>query len=239
MIRALYTAASGMMIETQRVDVMANNLANAQTPGFKAIDLVRSSKAPTAGGLGTDVQTVFTRQFHDAKPGTLRPTGLPFDFALSGEGYFAVETKGGVAYTRNGHFRHHADGRLTDGADNPVLGEKGPIRLPSLSEVTTAEDGTVYANGKVVDRLKVVAFENPGQLRPAGSSLLYPAPAAATKPAEATVVGETLEESNVSSMSEMARMVETLRAFESYQKVIQTVMDEVTGEAVQRLGRLA
>jgi flagellar basal-body rod protein FlgG len=239
MIRALYTAASGMMVESQKLDVLTNNLANGQTPGFKALDLVRASQAARPAVPRSDIQTAFAEQFHNPTPGQLRPTGVPFDFALEGDGYFAVETKGGTAYTRNGHFRRHADGRLTDGADNPVLGQKGPIRLPSTADVTIAEDGTLFADSKRVDRLKIVGFADDRTLRSAGASLLYPTAAATPETPDARVVGQTLEDSNVSTVSEMARMVEATRAFESYQKVIQTVMDDITGAAVNRFGRVA
>ena len=239
MIRALYTAASGMMVESQKLDVLTNNLANGQTPGYKAVDLVRASQSAGPAVPRSDIQTAFAEQFHSPVPGQLRPTGVPFDFALEGTGYFAVETKGGTAYTRNGHFRRHADGSLTDGAGNAVLGQKGPVQLPNTADVTVAEDGTLFAGSKRVDRLKVVEFADPRTLRSSGASLVYPTAAAVPEASEARVLGGTLEDSNVSTVSEMARMVEATRAFESYQKVIQTVMDDITGAAVNRIGRVA
>jgi flagellar basal-body rod protein FlgF len=239
MIRAMYTAASGMIAESLRVDLMASNLANVSTTGFKGAGVVRGSQRPTYASLATDVQTGYVGQYADQTPGSLRPTGVTMDFALDGEGFFEVQTPGGPAYTRNGHFHAEPDGSVKDVRGNRVMGENGPLMLPPGAQVLVAGDGTVSADGKVVDKLSLKNFPDARTLRTAAGGLFYGPPGATPEAAQPYVAQETLEDSNVSPMAEMAHMVETLRAFESYQKVITTVMDDVTGAAVRQLGRLA
>lgn len=236
MIRALYTAASGMMVESRKMDLLAHNLGNVQTPGFRSSGLVRR-EVPT-GGTATDVQTAQAEHFLDPSSGPLRTTGRPLDLAVDGEGFFAVETQGGVAYTRNGGFALRADGLLVDRSGNPVLGEAGPVRVPGPGEVQVGSDGTLRVEGRRVDRLRLETFQDAQALRPAGASLYYPVAGARAVPADnGRVVQGALEGSNLDGVAGMTRMVETLRAFEAYQKAIQTV-DEATSQAV-RLGRVA
>jgi len=236
MIRALYTATSGMMVESRRMDVLAQNLANVQTAGYRGGDFVRWS-VPGAG-TATDVQTASADPFFDNGVGPLRTTGRSLDLALEGEGYFLVETAAGEAYTRNGSFRLRANGGVEDASGHPLMGEQGPLVIPEGAEMLVAEDGTVFANGDAVDRLRVAAFDGIGALRPAGGSLYYPTAGGVAREVEPHVLQGSLEGANVNGVTEMTRMVETLRAFEAYQKVIQTVMDDVTSQAV-RLGRVA
>ncbi|MBI5017389.1 MAG: flagellar hook-basal body protein [Deltaproteobacteria bacterium] len=239
MIRAAYTAASGMIAESQRLDLMAYNLANVSTAGFKGAGVVRQSQRPTFPAVATDVQTAPAGQYQDPSAGSLRPTGVALDFALEGDGYFEVRTAGGPAYTRNGHFRVTPDGSLTDARGNLVLGETGPLKVASADTIAVSEDGTVSADGKRVDRLSLRKFSNTDELRSSGAGLFFPAAGTVAESATPRVAQQTLEDSNVSTMAEMGHMIETLRAFESYQKVITTVMDDVTGQAVRQLGRLA
>jgi len=236
MIRALYTATSGMMVESRRMDVLAQNLANVQTPGYRGGDFVRRSDP--GAGTTTDVQTKSAQPFLDGAVGPLRATGRPFDLALEGEGYFLVQTPAGEAYTRNGSFHVTRGGEVQDAAGHAVLGEKGPVEIPNEAEFQVGTDGTVFADGTAVDRLRVEAFDGLGALRPAGGSLYYAVAGNTPRQVEPEVVQGSLEGANINGVTEMTRMVETLRAFESYQKVIQTVMDDVTSQSV-RLGRVA
>jgi flagellar basal-body rod protein FlgG len=236
MIRALYTATSGMLVESRRMDVLAQNLANVQTPGYRGGDFLRKS-VPSAGTT-TDVQTAPAEPFLDGTVGPLRATGRDLDLALEGEGYFLVQTQAGPAYTRNGNFQRQMDGSVTDAAGHPLLGRRGPLTIPDGAEVQVGADGTVSAGGRTLDQLRVEAFDGLGGLRPAGGSLYYPASGSVARTVEPQVAQGSLEGPNVNGVTEMTRMVETLRAFEAYQKVIQTVMDDTTSQTV-RLGRVA
>lgn len=244
MIRALYTATSGMMVEARRLDLTSQNLYFAQTPGFKAARVLRAAEVATDPTLPADVQTTLGGQFVDPSPGPLRTTGKPLDLALEGDGFFAVRTTGGVAYTRDGRFHRGGDGGVMTVRGDRLLGEGGPIRFPEDAPpdapVEVETDGTLRVSGKVIDRMQIQDFPGYRGLQAAGGSLYYPTGATAPQPAAGAMVRQgTLEDANSSTVTEMTTTIETLRAFESYQKVIQTVMDDLTGEAVRRLGRVA
>lgn len=224
------------------MDLMAANLYYAQIPGFKARSVLRASEEPTAGALSTDVQTVETGEFADPSPGESLPTGKPLDLALDGDGLFAVQTPGGTAYTRDGRFRKNAQNLVVDGMGDPLLGEDGPIRFPdkagSDAAVSVEKDGTISVDGAVVGRLKIRDFPGYRGLKAAGGSLLFPTGAAQPQPSKARVLEGVLERANTSAAYEMTKTIDSLRAFESYQKVIQTI-DETTGEAVRQIGHVA
>src|SRR3954452_23404777 len=143
MERGLYIAASGMVAEMVRQDQIANDLANASTPGYKADrstqrsfgDLLLSNtvNGQTVGplGLGAEIDSIRT----DTSAAPLRETGEPLDFAVQGDGWFGIQTPQGVRYTRNGQFALSPQGTLIDGMGNQVIGRNGPIRA--------ARDGTV------------------------------------------------------------------------------------------------
>jgi len=138
MERGLYIAASGMLAETARQDQLANDLANASTPGYKAdrvsqrsfgdLMLSNSSDGSTVGPLGQGA--AIDKQETDLRPQALRDTGQPLDLAVTGDGYFGVQTKQGVRYTRNGSFSADAQGKLVDQLGNQVLGKGNqPVKI--------------------------------------------------------------------------------------------------------------
>ncbi|MFN8535293.1 MAG: flagellar hook-basal body protein [Dehalococcoidia bacterium] len=176
MLRAMYTSASSLLRMQKRQEVIAGNLANATTTGFRA-DAVQAEgfasvlqgqvnglePGPAAnvfgadwiGLIGTGVQP--DRFVIDTRPGPLRQSDNPLDLALGGPGFFAVQTADGIGYTRDGSFSRSANGQLVTGQGNPVLGADGPIVLgPSAFQV--ARDGTVVQDRQVVGRLQVVDF---------------------------------------------------------------------------------
>jgi flagellar basal-body rod protein FlgG len=243
LIRALYTAASGMMIEARKLDTVSKNLFYVQTPGFKATRELRAARGPTTAELPSDVQVRLEAEFVDGTPGQFRMTGKELDLAIEGDGFFTVETPGGTAYTRDGRFRRSADGVVRDGSGNALLGEGGPIRFPAGAtidaRVEVTETGMFRVDGADVDRIALADFPGYRGLKQAGGSYFFATGTDEPRPSSAHVVQRTLEDANVSGVAEMTRTVETLRAFESYQKIIQSVMDETTGEAVRRIGRVA
>ncbi|MBI5445544.1 MAG: flagellar hook-basal body protein [Deltaproteobacteria bacterium] len=243
MIRALYTAASGMMVEARRLDLVSKNLFHVQTPGFKATRELRASRGPTTPELPSDVQVRLEGEFVDASPGQFRPTGRDLDLAIEGNGFFTVETPGGTAYTRDGRFRKGPDGVVRDGNGNALLGQGGPIRFPADAgpdaQVEVDGNGALRVGGIEVDLIALADFPGYRGLRQAGGSYFFAAGGANSQPSKGRVLQRTLEDANVSGVAEMSRTIETLRAFESYQKMIQSVMDETTGEAVRRIGRVA
>jgi flagellar basal-body rod protein FlgF len=227
MDRGLYIAASGMLAEQIRQDQIANDLANASTPGYKAdrtsqhtfgaLLLASSETGATVGTQSTAVQV--DRIVTDFSPAPARETGEALDFAISGDGFFAVQTPNGVRYTRNGQFTLDAQNRLVTAQGDPVLDSAGrPIA------------GT---NG-VVDprRVGIVNLTNP---RKEGNSLIAGTPAGA---AAGTVRAGALEGSGADAARSMVDMISSMRAFEAGQKVIQTI-DETLGKAVTQVGAVS
>ena len=237
MIEGLYTAASGMAAHQVKLEVLANNLANADTVGFKA-DLVTivlsdtaannlSGAAPGAGGV------IPVARGLDPSPGILKSTGNPLDLAIVGAGLFGVETPQGVRYTRAGSFTRDANGFLVTPQGYRVLGSGGPVRLP--------EEGLrVDARGQLADggTLRIVAGPNTAGLVKVGANLFAVAEGASHPPdlPEATVVQGHLETSNVNVVRTMVEMLVTLRTYEAYQKTIQA-LDQTAGQAAGELGR--
>jgi flagellar basal-body rod protein FlgF len=224
MDRGLYIAASGMLAEQIRQDQIANDLANASTPGYKGdrtaqrsfgdLLLANSTSGAAVGRQSTAVQVDAIETDFSARPS--RETGEPLDFAITGEGFFAVQTAQGVRYTRNGQFTLDPQGRLVTAQGDPVLDTAG--------RAITATDGKVDAR-----RLGVVALTNP---RKEGDSLVTGTPAGA---AAGTVRSGALESSGADAARSMVDMIASMRAFEAGQKVIQTI-DETLGQAVSKVG---
>jgi flagellar basal-body rod protein FlgG len=224
MDRGLYIAASGMLAEQIRQDQIANDLANASTPGYKGdrtaqrsfgdLLLANSTNGNAVGRQSTAVQVDNVET--DFSPRPSRETGEPLDFAITGEGFFAVQTAQGVRYTRNGQFTLDPQGRLVTAQGDPVLDTAG--------RAITSTDGKVDPR-----RLGVVALTNP---RKEGDSLVTGTPAGA---AAGTARAGALESSGADAARSMVDMIASMRAFEAGQKVIQTI-DETLGQAVTKVG---
>ena len=228
MERGLYIAASGMLAEQVRQDQIANDLANAATPGYKAdrtsqagfgeLLLANSATGATVGPQGTAVQVSAVETDFTPKPA--KDTGEPLDFAIVGEGFFAVQTANGTRYTRNGQFTADAQGRLVTAQGDPVLGRGGRAL-------------TVGADGRVDPRnLEVVALRNP---RKDGDSLVTGTPGGT---AGGQVRAGALEASGADAARSMVDMIASMRAFEAGQKVIQTI-DETLGKAATQVGAVS
>lgn len=223
MERGLYIAASGMVAEQMRQDQIANDLANASTPGYKAdrvtqrafgdLLLTNTVTGQTIGGLTTGVG--IDRMVTDLTPQPLRATGEPLDMAIAGDGFFAVQTPQGVRYTRNGQFTEAANGTLTDQLGNAVLGRNGqPVKVGA--------DGRVNAQDVGVFALTGVAKQ--------GDNLFT---GSAGGQATGTVRAGELEGSGVDPARTMVDMIASFRAFEAGQRAIQTIDDSLHKTATQ------
>ena len=227
MDRGLYIAASGMLAEQIRQEQIANDLANAATPGYKSdrtaqstfgdLLLANTSNGSVVGRQSTAVQVAAIET--DFTPAAARETGEPLDFAISGEGFFAVQTAQGVRYTRNGQFALDTQGRLVTARGDLVLGRTG-------AAITSAD-------GKVDPRqLGVVSLTNP---RKEGDSLVSGTPAGA---ATGQVRAGALEGSGADAARAMVDMIASMRAFEAGQKVIQAI-DDTLGRAATQVGSIS
>ena len=225
MDRGLYIAASGMLAEQRRQEQIANDLANAATPGYKSdrtaqqafgdLLLDRDDDGVVVGRQSLAVQVAEIRT--DFTPQPSRETGEPLDFTIDGPGFFAVQTAAGVRYTRNGQFSADAAGRLVTARGELVLGARG-------GAVQIGADGRVDPNA-----LRVVNLANP---RKEGESLVAGNPAGG--PVGRARAG-ALESSGADAARSMVDMIASMRAFEAGQKVIQTI-DATLEKAANRVG---
>ena len=228
MDRGLYIAASGMLAEQVRQDQIANDLANASTAGYKADRTTQQSfgsllltNSLTGGTIGRQTTAVqVTGTVTDFTPQPLKDTGEPLDFAINGDGFFAVRTSQGKSKTRDGQFAANAQGQLTTATGNLVLGRNNqPV--------------TIGADGKVDPRaLNVVLLNNP---RKVGDNLITGTPGAVAGQTAGQVRAGALEGSGADPTSAMVDMIASMRAYESGQKVIQTI-DETLGKAASSVG---
>jgi len=215
----------------QRHEVLANDLANASTPGFKMDDV--AWVAPPGSGADAVAKPVPWTSF---LAGAITPTGRALDVALDGRGFLVTETPAGPRYTRGGPLSVSPDGVLVTGSGAPVLGASGPITVGrDAGGVTIAASGDVLVGGRKVDTLRVVEFAGTPPLVKDGGGRFAPADGApAPSPAKATtVVGGALEASNVNPVSVMVGMIDVLRRYETAQKLIQA-----EDETVRRAGEI-
>ena len=203
---ALSSAAAGMRLQADRLDVIAQNLANASTTGYRR----RCWSAVSFDERLDSAVAVEDRQ------GALRRTGVATDFALVGRGYFAVATPEGIRYSRDGRLEA-TGGSLTDARGNRVLGALGPALFPHGAHVEP--DGRILCDGRVVDRLRIVSF-SAGVMTDGGAYLNAPSGVAPGR-ASATVHSGYLEDSAVDAIGEMTSLVAAERAYEANQKAAQ------------------
>jgi flagellar basal-body rod protein FlgF len=237
-------AASGMRSRMESLDMLANNLANADTGGYKidreVYNLFASPEALSdSPAEGPTLSPVIEKNWTDFSQGTLRVTSNPLDFAIDGKGFFAVDSPSGVAYTRNGAFRLSSSGTLVTSDGYAVRGEDGkPLQLNSALPVEVGPDGAVRQSGQTVGRLAVMEFDDPHALVKQGSSYFAPADPKNTPHAAAAAVQQgKLEGSNVGATEAAVRLVSVIRQFEMLQKAM-NVGAEMNAKAVQEVARV-
>lgn len=241
-------ALQSMQQDMARVDRVAMNLSNALTPAYKrevAVVRAQSSSqansfaslwdAGMADAMARNVSENQVEVLSDTRPGTLKSTGQNLDLAIAGSGYFEVQTDNGAAYTRQGNFRMDARGRLVTAQGYPVMGKGGDIYL-NTSQPSIDAAGNIIENKLPVGQLKIVQFDKPASLRRLGDGLVAAGEGMAQlQDSEIQVKQGYLENANVSSMHEMVELTQTMRHFESMQKVAQGY-DEMLGTAIRKLG---
>ena len=252
MLRGLYTAYTGMLNEQYRMDIMSNNLANADTVGFKkegstsqaysevmAVKIKDTTEDPNTPkrlgnmSLGVKIGETYT----DFSQGSLRDTGNTYDLALSGDGFFNIEftNKAGetsTKYTRAGNFTLTKDGDY-------VLGENGRIQLSTTAGNTVImEDGSIYQDDVLVTKLKITEFEDTNYLTHYGESMWDAKEGAVANDATDFRVHQGyVEMSNISVVTEMVNMISIQRQYEANQKLI-TTYDESLDKSVNQIGRV-
>jgi flagellar basal-body rod protein FlgG len=255
MVDGMLEVIRGCLKEEIRMDIIANNLANATVVGFKKdrisfqdiLESVQEDQTLETDTAGPDTYTGLVRVQTDLSQGEIRGTGNPLDFAINGPGYFKVLTPEGVRYTRKGNFALDGEGYLITQEGYRVLGKSGPIQMDG-NPVETDDTGMIVEmdpaggaifEGAEVDSLEVVDLSNPEALIKEGNLLFRPGDENQELPvsAETAVKQGYLEGANVDVAEEMVNMIHCSRAFESYQKAIQAI-DKLDSKAVNEVGRL-
>ena len=221
----IYTAYSGMQAQADALDIIANNLSNINTTGFKAEKAFFTLLQQYSGeGIEPDTlnaainKPVAVRGTFDLESGSLTRTYRDLDVAIEGNGFLVVDTPRGIRYTRNGNLNMNTQGILVTSDGYPVLGtENKPITL-GPGKVRIGVDGDIQLDGETVDSLKLVRFEN----------LLK---------SDAKIKAGYLEGSNVNPVQAMVRMISILRNFEAMQKSMNLITNDINKQAIEKLSR--
>lgn len=242
MENALLIGMTRQMALRREMSVIANNLANINTNGYKAEQPVfEEYLMPTATEQSPDDTISFVQDlgmYRNLAPGRIEVTDNPLDIAINGEGYFKVDTPDGVRYTRNGNFQLDAQGRLVTTAGQPILSAAGTSFsfAPEDGPITIASDGTISTALGERGKLDLVTFENERELKKDGASL-FRTDQAELPAQESTVLQGALENSNVQAIQEMTHMIEVMRAYSSANNIVQKT-DELQRSAVNKLARV-
>ncbi len=238
------TAASGMHSRMEALDLVANNLANATTGGFKLdrefYSLFAAGQDSAVPGDSATKLPVIQKQWTDFSQGTLQPTGNDLDFGLSGKGFFVVDGPTGPLYTRSGAFQLSSTGVLSTPDGYPVHSTGGQkIETQSQSPITVAPDGSVNQDGNQIGQFQLVDFQDRSVLQKVGKAYFgVTDPKAAPIPADGLTVSQgKLESSNVSPAESAVRLVDLMRQFEMLQKAI-SISTDMNKKAVQDVARV-
>jgi flagellar basal-body rod protein FlgF len=246
----IYAACSALMARSQALDILANNLANVSTTGYKGETQFYEALTAAAGGqplgaLNTDVNRfgVLAGQALNLSTGTIKATNNPLDVALEGPGFLEVKTKGGYLYTRAGNLQVGANGQLQTAEGDAVMGidakkKTVPITLPS-GPVAIASDGTISVGGALVAKLKLVNFPPATPLKPIGDAY-FSAPAAAGKAAAGTsVLQGHLESSNVNPVEAETSLISLQRNFDLIERALKIFNTDFDQPAATQLPQVS
>jgi flagellar basal-body rod protein FlgF len=243
MDNALMIGLSRQLTLRREMEITANNIANANTPGFHVESLLmRSEEADTASSQDGPRALQYVDAWgigRDFREGSLDFTGRTLDVALEGDGFFQIEGDDGEAlYTRDGRFRLDGEGRLTVADGAPVLDDLGaPILIDGAQgEIMITEDGALVQNNAEIARLAVYRFEDRSLLEKTGNGRYTAGEAQADIAADAVIRQGYVESSNVQPILELTRMIETMRAYESVSRFL-SQGEELSRKAIERLGR--
>jgi flagellar basal body rod protein FlgG len=244
---AVYTVASGGFAAQVQMDVVAQNLANVSTAGYKSAQVL--FRVRPLGPAPTDPLDPLERQTaaqmvemavaRDFSQGPVRDSGNALDVALLGEGFFAVGTAKGERYTRQGTFALDGSGHLVTQGGERVQGPQGDLRLPP-GEVEFAGDGGIRVDGEPVGRLRVVTFDDPQRLVAEGGALFAAPPdvaPVALDPAAVRLQPGAVEGANVDAVAGLIELVQVARGYESYMQALRQ-LDAVAQRGIQEIGRV-
>ncbi len=243
MENALLIGLSRQMTLHREIDVVANNIANLNTSGFKGDGAVFEEflmpGAREGQFTGRDRRVSFVQDrstWHDMSQGPLQQTGNPLDVAVDGNAFLVVQTPRGERYTRNGAFQINATGELVTSEGHKVMGDAGPIVLQAQDkDINISREGTIGVPGGIRGKLRLVSFANPQALQKDGSSTFEARNGVQPDPAQnVTVVQGSIEKSNVRAVIEMTRMIEITRSYAQVAGLLQQQGD-LRKSAIERL----
>jgi len=248
MLKRLELTGYSMINRMAQLDVVSNNVANVNTTGYKRDDVFvqavnRQLDRLTRAGQTAPARFPYALQRLDFSQGSLAETNEPLDVALSGDGFFVVETPEGEAYTRSGRFTLSPDNVLTTVNGETVMGQGGAIQIQidqdSPNEILINNQGEIFLDNNLIDQLQIVRAENPDALVKTGANLFrLNDPRSVMLPVEDPAVRQGfLEDANVNAVAEMINMMEIVRHFELDQKVVKT-QDELLNRAANQIGRV-
>jgi flagellar basal-body rod protein FlgF len=238
-----YIALTGLHARLERLDRLAADLANSSTVGYKGVRSTtaqadRPEPSQFGAALKSAIDVVEGPTKVDLRGGTIAPTGRELDMALDGPGLFAVQTPSGSRYTRDGRFLRSNEGTLVTSSGDPVLGSDGGTITLGTGAVSVDHDGSLRAGNAVVGKLQIVEFSDGSALVPESADRYRAASNARSAPASRTEVRQAaLEQSNVSVMERIAEMTSNSRSFESLQRALSLLSNDVDGRAISELGR--
>lgn len=244
----MMSAASGMRARMESLDMLANNLSNTSTGGYKSdrefysVYVAAEAEQAAADGVSpeADLQPVIEKHWTDFTQGSMRLTGNALDVGLDGFGFLAVSGPSGTLYTRNGNLKLSSAGVLTTPEGYPLKTVAGNvIKSGSSSPLTIDEDGTVHQDAQAIGQLSVVDFADRAALNKRGMNYFFNVdPKATPQTAAASVHQGHLEDSNVASADVAGRLISVMRQFETLQKAI-TIGTDMNKSAVEEVARVS
>ena len=244
MQNVLYVGLSRQMVLQHEIDVIANNVANVDTSGFKVEALMvqtdpermkQTPGSPLNNSVNFPLDAGVVRDFSQ---GELRPTGGALNMAIQGQGFFRIQTAAGERYTRDGAFTLDAQGRVVTAAGDPVQGDGGDITLDPLKGAPSiSEDGTVSQQGQRVGKVALVNFASLSALTKQGSGLYGNDTNLQPTPSDAKVRQGMLEQSNVQPITQITRLIQVSRAYENVSQMMDQT-GQLSTNAIDRLGKV-
>ncbi len=228
---------SAMIVQTKKNDIVANNISNANTIGFK------KDKTYFDSFMKGEISNLSFHTEQDLSQGELKSTDNPLDFAISGRGYFTINNNGRELYTREGHFSTDKNGYIVTGNGDEIMGEGGPINImvdgDGVQKIHVNNDGEIFADDIYVDRLIISDFSEDIKLKRFSGNTFAPEnnsdlPSRLEQP---NIIQGKLEGSNVNPVSEMVNLLELQRSFESSQRTIK-IIDRVLSQASTQLSKV-
>ena len=232
-----YVGLSQQLAMQQQMNITANNIANMNTPGFKATGVLFKDFINKPKGGGEEINQVINQAtYRNLAPGSMSRTGNTLDLALNGAGYFVVQTPNGPGYTRDGSFSLNAAGELINQSGRQVLSDGGqPIVFPpEATDIQITPEGVITSSVGEIGRLKITNLDQPQKMKRLGDNLLSAGGAREIPVEKTSVVQGSVEGSNVNAVLEMNKMIELLRMYQSTARMLQNDHDRIRG-AIQKL----